>query len=269
VKAGARAASDPSALALIGPLHSAAVAETVEATAPAGLALLAPLATWVGVTRDDEPGCDDAARHRGTVLRLVARDSVVAERIAARLRAQGKTALVVAGEHAYGRQLDEQLAAAGLPRTDDRKQADVVVLAGLEGEAEIGRAAALSPLPVIAFDGVQGAPGRDPGRAAGRSDRSAPRRRPAGPVHRRGIGSYGGRAGERRACPRSSRPRCHARGAQGSGRFDATETPSSRPYGYGERTTAGGSTRTKPSRSYADRGCPSGAVARSRDWLRA
>jgi hypothetical protein len=34
----------------------------------------------------------------------------------------------------------------------------VVVLAGLEGEAEIDRAAALSPLTVIAFDGVQGAP---------------------------------------------------------------------------------------------------------------
>lgn len=89
---------------------------------------------------------------------MVARDTVVAERIADRLRAQAKTALVVAGEHAYGRQLDEQLAAAGLARTDDRTRADVVVLAGLEGEAEIDRAAALSPLPVIAFDGVQGAP---------------------------------------------------------------------------------------------------------------
>jgi hypothetical protein len=82
----------------------------------------------------------------------------VAARIADRLRARRKAALVVAGQHAYGRQLDEQLVAAGLPRTDDRAQAEVVVLAGLEGEAEIGRAAALSPLPVIAFDGVQGAP---------------------------------------------------------------------------------------------------------------
>jgi hypothetical protein len=157
-EAGACAAMDRSALALIGPLRSAAVAEAVEATAPAGLALLAPLATWVGVTRDDEPGCEDAARHDGTVLRMVARDSVVAQRIADRLRAQAKAALVVAGGHPYGRQLDEQLAAAGLARTDDRAEADVVVLAGLEGEAEIGRAAALSPLPVIAFDGVQGAP---------------------------------------------------------------------------------------------------------------
>jgi hypothetical protein len=156
-EAGACAAMDRSALALIGPLRSAAVAEAVEATAPAGLALLAPLATWVGVTRDDEPGCEDAARHDGTVLRMVARDSVVAQRIADRLRAQAKAALVVAGEHPYGRQLDEQLAAAGLARTDGRAEADVVVLAGLEGEAEIGRAAALSPLPVIAFDGVQGA----------------------------------------------------------------------------------------------------------------
>ena len=48
VEAGARAASDPSALALIGPLHSAAVAETLEATASAGLALLAPLAPGLG-----------------------------------------------------------------------------------------------------------------------------------------------------------------------------------------------------------------------------
>jgi hypothetical protein len=53
-------------------------------------------------------GCEDAARHRGTVLRLVARDSVVAQPIADHLRAQAKAALVVAGEHAYGRQLDQQ-----------------------------------------------------------------------------------------------------------------------------------------------------------------
>jgi hypothetical protein len=50
-----------------------------------------------------------------------------------------------------------RLTAAGLPRADHRAQADVVVLAGLQGEAEIARAAALAPLPVIAFDGVQGA----------------------------------------------------------------------------------------------------------------
>ena len=68
---------------MIGPVRSREVAETVEATAPAGLPLIAPMATWAGVTRDDEPGCeDDPADHRGTVFRLLARDTVVAERIA-------------------------------------------------------------------------------------------------------------------------------------------------------------------------------------------
>src|SRR3954464_12957816 len=106
VEAGAAPAREGEAVALIGPYRSADIAEAVEATAPAGLALLAPVATWAGVTRDDEPGGDDARGHRGTVLRLVARDTVVAERIAADVRESGRTALVVAGEHDYGRQLD-------------------------------------------------------------------------------------------------------------------------------------------------------------------
>src|SRR3954469_12116365 len=73
MRAAEAAAGDADAVALIGPFRSADVAEVVEATAPAGLPLLAPVATWAGVTRDDEPGCDDAADHRGTVLRLVPR----------------------------------------------------------------------------------------------------------------------------------------------------------------------------------------------------
>jgi hypothetical protein len=157
VEAGVAAARDDDAVAIIGPYRSAAVAEAVEATAPAGLALLAPVATWAGVTRDDEPGCDDAARHRGTILRLVARDTVVAERIAGAVRAAGQRALVVAGEHDYGCQLDGQLRMAGLPRAEDGAHADLVVLAGLAGAPEIGRAAALAPLPVLAFDGAQAA----------------------------------------------------------------------------------------------------------------
>ncbi len=157
VRAAELAAGDPAALALIGPIHSAAVAEAVEATAPAGLPLLAPLATWAGVTRDDEPGCDDPARHDGTVLRLVARDTVVCERLARELRAARRLAIVIAGDHDYGRQLDGQLRLGGLPRTEDASAADVVVLAGLEGRGEVERAAELAPLPVIAFDGIQGA----------------------------------------------------------------------------------------------------------------
>ena len=157
VEACAAAASDESAMAVIGPYRSADVAEAVVATAPLGLPLLAPVATWAGVTRDDEPGCEDPARHRGTVLRMVARDTVVAGRIAATIRAAGQRAHVVAGEHEYGRQLDEQLSLGGLPRADDGAEADVVVLAGLATGPEIGEVADLSPLPVIAFDGVQGA----------------------------------------------------------------------------------------------------------------
>jgi hypothetical protein len=157
IAAAGAAAADPSAVALIGPYRSADVAEAVEATAPAGLPLLAPVATWAGVTRDDEPGCDDAARHRGTVLRLVARDTVVAARLAADVRASGRRAHVVAGHHDYGLQLDGQLRMAHLPRADSAADADVVVLAGLADAPEIERAAALTPLPVVAFDGVQGA----------------------------------------------------------------------------------------------------------------
>src|SRR3954451_16242879 len=113
VAAAERAAGDDQAIALIGPSGSRDVADAVEATAAAGLPLLAPVASWAGVTRDDEPGCDDAARHRGTVLRLVARDTVVAQRIAADVAARGQRALVIAGDHEYGVQLDGQLALAG------------------------------------------------------------------------------------------------------------------------------------------------------------
>lgn len=158
VSAAAAAAADPQALALLGPYRSAAVVEAVEATAPAGLALLAPVATWAGVTRDDEPGCDDAAQHRGTVLRLVARDTEVAVRLAKHLRAAGERALVIAGAHDYGRQLDGQLRLADLPRVERADDADLLILAGLAGEPEIDAAAGTVPLPVIAFDGVQGAP---------------------------------------------------------------------------------------------------------------
>src|SRR3954454_15051335 len=121
-------ARDPDALAVIGPLRSLDIAEVVEATAPAGLPLVAPFSTWAGVTRDDEPGCDgpqydDPADHRGTVLRMVARDTVVAARIAEDIRAAGSRALVVAGEHDYGRQLDAQLSLAGLPRATSPEEA--------------------------------------------------------------------------------------------------------------------------------------------------
>src|SRR4051794_20271685 len=168
VEAGVAAARDGEAVALIGPHRSADVAEAVEATAPAGLALLAPVATWAGVTRDDEPGCDDPARADGTVLRMVARDTEVAARVARWVRGEDRRAFVVAGPHEYGAQLDGQLRMAGLPRADWSSEADLVVLCGLAGSPEIDHAAELAPLPVVAFDGVQGA-----GLGAGRDVRLA------------------------------------------------------------------------------------------------
>jgi hypothetical protein len=155
--AAVSAAEDPRAGALVGPFRSADVNDALAVTAPARLPLIAPVATWAGVTRQDEPGCEDASRHDGTVLRLVARDTEVAARIAADVRASGGRALVVAGEHEYGVQLDGQLRLARLPRAETADDADLVVLCGLAGAPEIERAASLAPLPVIAFDGVQGA----------------------------------------------------------------------------------------------------------------
>jgi len=145
----------PQALAAAGPFRSRAVAEAVEATAPVGLPLLAAAATWAGMTRSDEPCGNDPARHRGTVLRMLARDTEVAARLAEDVRAAEQQALVVAGEHEYGVQLDGQLVFVGLPRAASPQAADLVVLCGLAGHPEVARAAELG-LPVVAFDGVQG-----------------------------------------------------------------------------------------------------------------
>jgi hypothetical protein len=157
VRAAMGATDDDDAIALIGPYTSNHVAETLEATAPAGLPLLAPAATWAGITRDDEPGCDDPAHPHATVFRMVARDTTVAQRIAAEAREAGARALVIAGDHDYGRQLAGQLRLARLPRAASPAEATLLVLCGLAGEPEIERAAALSHLPLVAFDGVQGA----------------------------------------------------------------------------------------------------------------
>ena len=157
VSAATVAAGDPDAVAFIGPFRSRAVAEAIAATAPAGLPLLAPVATWAGVTRDDEPGCDDApADHRGTVLRIVARDTEVAFRLSAYLRARGERALLVAGEGEYGTQLAGQLRRAQLPRAADVAGAAFAIVAGVPEEPGMERAAATAPLPVVAFDGIQG-----------------------------------------------------------------------------------------------------------------
>lgn len=154
------AVADERVVALVGPYRSNDVALALDVTAPAGLPLLAPAATWAGITRDDEPGTEHPAHPHGTVFRMVARDTVVAERIAAEARASGARALVIAGRHDYGRQLDGQLKLAALPRASSPGEATLLVLCGLAGEPEVERAARID-LPLVAFDGVQGSDLRD------------------------------------------------------------------------------------------------------------
>ena len=89
------------------------------------------------MTRPDEPGGEPGSPRDGGVLRLLARDTVVAQRIAADVRGAGRRALVLAGDHEYGVQLDGQLTLAGLPRADGRSDADLVVLCGLAGAPEV------------------------------------------------------------------------------------------------------------------------------------
>ena len=155
VAAAEAAVRDPHAVALLGPFRSHEVAEVLEVTAPAGLLLLAPVATWAGVTRADEPGGAEAANHRGLVRRLVARDTEVARRIAADVRARGLRAFVVAGSHGYGEQLNSQLRLGNLPRAGTPEEADLIVLCGLEDQPEIEQVRELAPLPVVAFDGIR------------------------------------------------------------------------------------------------------------------
>jgi len=113
VAAAEAVVDDRRAVALLGPLHSAHVAEALEVTAPAGLPLLAPVATWAGVTRLDEPGCDEAARHRGTVLRwsrATPRSPLVSPGTSAR---QGLRVLVVIGQDSRSERARRGLASPG------------------------------------------------------------------------------------------------------------------------------------------------------------
>ena len=158
MRAAELAASDPEALALIGPFRSRAVAEAVEATAPVGLPLLAPVATWVGVTRFDEPAPRITRRATAAPCCGWWRATPRSRRGCAEdVRAAEQHAFVVAGEHEYGVQVDGQLDHVGLPRVDDPADADLVVLCGLAGGPEVARAAGLG-LPVVAFSGVEGEP---------------------------------------------------------------------------------------------------------------
>ena len=85
---------------------------------------------------------------------MLARDTEVAARLAADVRAAGQRALVVAGEHEYGVQLDGQLRWSAC-RGPTPRPPTWSCCAGSPASPRCERAAATG-LPVIAFDGVQG-----------------------------------------------------------------------------------------------------------------
>jgi hypothetical protein len=163
------AAVESGAVALLGPFRSAHVAEAVEATAPAGLALLAPVATWAGVTRDDEPAGPDEPADLPRDRPAPGRPRHGGGRAAGRGRPQLGRAGARRGRRARLRPPGRRPAPArGPPRAADASGADLVVLCGLTGEPEIDetRAAAAS-----ARGGVRRRAGADLG--AGRDVRLA------------------------------------------------------------------------------------------------
>ena len=93
----------------------------------------------------------------------MARDTEVAARVADDVRAPGAAPSSSPGARLRA-QLDGQLRLAGLPRAGSAAEADLVVLCGLVARARGRPRPRRAGLPVVAFDGVQGAdlgPGRD------------------------------------------------------------------------------------------------------------
>lgn len=167
--AAAEAARDDRAVAFVGPLLSWQVAETAAVLNQSGLAQLAVGATYAGLTRD-EPGAEDgmpaSLRPSGhcSLFRLVPRDTALCRALVAEV---GGPCVVVGDDTPYGAQLDEQLALAGLERTEDPAAAVAVVYAGLADRAPMERLAALGGLGLWGFEGA--AEGDFPARLDGRA----------------------------------------------------------------------------------------------------
>jgi hypothetical protein len=145
------AMGDSGCVAFVGPWRSVEVAEAMEGLGPHGLAHLAPAATWVGLTRPDEPAGSDDKPERRTLFRLAARDMEVCRAIVSVV--DGRARLISDGSE-YGSQIASQLRLAGL-----ESDGDMVVYAGLGETAPPGL-----PPNVIALDGAAhgGFPERHP-----------------------------------------------------------------------------------------------------------
>ena len=234
-------------VALVGPFRSRDVAEVVEATAPAGLPLLAPVATWAGVTRDDEPGCeDDPARHRGTVLRMLARDTEVAARLAADVRAPGSMRSCWRASTSTARSSTGSCAWSACRGPTTPQPPTWSCCAGWRAGRR-SRAPRAAGLPVVAFDGVQGGP---PVSGLRLVLPFAPGDDPAGTTAARRAASLVADAlrGRRDRPRRRSWPRC-ARSA----RSTSTATRSTRPSGCGAPRRTGRSSRSDRSSARDER----------------
>lgn len=153
VAAAQEAAADARAVAFVGPFRSFHVGETAAILNEAGMAQLAPAATYAALTRD-EPGAEDGMpaslvpTGRRTLFRLVARDTAVCQAVVAHV---GTRCALVSDGGSYGEQVAAQIRLAGVEPDDD---ADTVLYAGLARDAPLEPLRATAPRPVVTLDGA-------------------------------------------------------------------------------------------------------------------
>jgi hypothetical protein len=149
VAAAERAVEDPQAVAFVGPFRSLHVGETAAILNAAGIAQIAPTATYAALTRD-EPGAEDGMPEslrptgRASLFRVIPRDTAVARAITARV---GGQATIVSDATGYGMQVAAQLRLAGL-----EPGGGAVVYAGLGDGAPFAELDAAER--IYAFDGA-------------------------------------------------------------------------------------------------------------------
>jgi hypothetical protein len=143
--AASQAVLDPECVAFVGPYRSWEVGETAAIFNEAGMAQLAPAATYSALTRD-EPGAVDGMpaslfpTGERTLFRVAVRDAAVCRALVARV----PRARLVSDGGEYGEQIVAQLRHAGLQEGDE-----AIVYAGLGISARPGGDA-----PVWTLDGA-------------------------------------------------------------------------------------------------------------------
>lgn len=153
VAAAEEAVRDDRAVAFVGPYRSADVGETAGILNEAGMAQLAPAATYAALTRD-EPGAEDgmpaslAPTGRRTLFRLVARDTAVCQALVGSV---GTRCAVLSDGGSYGEQVAAQMRLSGV---EPDEAADTVLYAGLADGAPLDALRASAPRPVLTLDGA-------------------------------------------------------------------------------------------------------------------